>query len=73
MYLFPKLQTNELFKARMTQELDRKPLEDFLESETSRDIKKSYKHHLYILKSCIDLQSYEGVAQKLRLPRPFGF
>ena len=30
-------------------------------------------YHLYIIKSYIDLQKKEGVAQKLSLPRPFLF
>ena len=33
-------------------------------------MKKSYKYHLYISKSCIDLQNKEGLAQKLDLPCP---
>ena len=52
-------------------ELERQAFEFFGRSEISRDMKKSYKYHLYISKSCIDSRNKEGVAQKLGLPRPF--
>ena len=54
-------------------ELERQAFEFFGRSEISRDMKKSYKYHLYISKSCIDSQILEGVAQKLGLPCPFQF
>ena len=52
-------------------ELERQAFEFFGRSETSRDMKKSCKYHLYISKNSIDLQNKEGMAHKLGRPLPF--
>ena len=44
-------------RARTATDMDVTLLTDFCKSETSREIKKSFKHYLNIFKSCIDLQN----------------
>ena len=55
----------------MTKNLDCRLIQLFCKAKRRRDIKKSFKHYLIIIKKYTLIQIQKGVAKGLGLPRPF--